>query len=181
MEFVSTLIDGAFEIRLNVHSDPRGRFKRHYCERDFAAAGLATRYVQANHSVTFGRGSIRGLHFQRPPAPEDKVVSCTYGLAFDVAVDLRRNSPTFLAWAALELDDTKMFYIPKGCAHGFQTLADETHLLYLHSEYYAPEAEGGIRFDDPVIAIPWPLAPTHLSERDRRFPLLDASFVGIDP
>ena len=181
MEFVPTSIAGAFEVRHDVRSDERGRFKRQYCEREFAAAGLNTRWVQVNHSVTTERGAIRGLHFQRPPHGEAKLVSCPVGRAFDVAVDLRRGSETFLRWAAVEIDDAVSFYIPEGCAHGFQALSDEVHLIYLHSAFYAPEAEGGVRFDDPRLGIAWPLPPATLSERDRSFALLGDDFEGLAP
>ena len=181
MLFVPTKIAGAYEVRLKVHSDPRGRFKRQYCERLFAESGLVTRWVQMNHSVTIGRGSARGLHFQTGAHREDKLVSCTVGRAFDVAVDLRRGSPTFLQWAAVDIDEETSFYIPKGCAHGFQTLEEEVHLIYLASEYYAPEAEGGVRLDDPRVGIDWPLPFGTLSYRDRSFPLLTSSFEGLDP
>jgi dTDP-4-dehydrorhamnose 3,5-epimerase len=179
MEFFPTAIAGACEVRHDVHSDERGRFKRQYCEREFAAAGLNAHWVQVNHSVTLGRGSIRGMHFQRPPAAEAKLVSCPVGRAFDVAVDLRRNSPTFLKWAAIEIDETTSFYVPEGCAHGFQTLTDEVHLIYQHSVYYTPEAEGGIRFDDPAIGTAWPLPVGTMSDRDRSFALVDQSFEGF--
>lgn len=179
MEFVPTKIVGAFEVRLEVRSDARGRFHRGWCASAFAEAGIAADWVQMNHSVTLGKGSARGLHFQRPPHAEDKLVSCTLGRAFDVAVDLRRGSPTFLKWAAVEISEHVSFYIPKGCAHGFQALEEEVHLLYLHSDYYRPEAEGGLRLDDPAIGIDWPRAPANLSERDRGFPLLDAAFEGL--
>ena len=181
MRFVPTSIAGAFEVRLDVRSDPRGRFHRAWCERAFAEAGLAPRWVQMNHSVTLGRGAARGFHFQRPPHSEDKLVSCTLGSAFDVAVDLRRGSPSFLQWAAVEIGEATSFFIPKGCAHGFQALADEVHLLYLHSDSYAPEAEGGVRLDDPRIGVDWPLPIGITSERDRSFPLLAADFEGLDP
>jgi dTDP-4-dehydrorhamnose 3,5-epimerase len=108
-----------------------------------------------------------------------KLVSCTLGRAFDVAVDLRRGSPTFLKWAHVEIDEATMFYIPRGCAHGFQAYAEETHLLYLHSAFYTPEAEGGVRFDDPALGVEWPLPPQNLSDRDRDFPVLDPSFEGL--
>ena len=181
MDFVPTSIAGAFEVRHDVRSDERGRFKRQYCEREFAAAGLNTRWVQVNHSVTTERGAIRGLHFQRPPHGEAKLVSCPVGRAFDVAVDLRRGSETFLRWAAVEIHDAASFYIPEGCAHGFQALSDEVHLIYLHSAFYAPEAEGGVRFDDPRLGIAWPLPPATLSERDRSFALLGDDFEGLAP
>jgi dTDP-4-dehydrorhamnose 3,5-epimerase len=179
MEIVPTAIAGAFELRLDVRSDKRGRFKRHYCERTFAQAGLMTRIVQVNHSLTLGRGSLRGLHFQRPPHAEEKLVSCTLGRVFDVAVDLRRGSPTYLRWAALELDESTAFHIPKGCAHGFQTLTEEAHLVYLHSEYYAADAEGGVRYDDPAVGIEWPLEPSNLSDRDLSFAPIREDFESL--
>ena len=178
MQFVPTSIPGAFEVRHDVHADERGRFKREYCEREFAKAGLNTRWVQTNHSVTIGRGSIRGLHFQRPPAAEAKLVSCPAGRAFDIAVDLRRGS-TFLQWVAVEIDEATSFYIPEGCAHGFQALTDEVHFIYQHSASYTLAAEDGVRFDDPAIGIDWPLPPATVSDRDRSFALIDGSFKGV--
>lgn len=181
MEFVPTPIAGAFEVRHEVRSDPRGRFKRQYCEREFAAAGLNTTWVQVNHSVTSELGAVRGLHYQRPPHGEAKLVSCPAGRAFDVAVDLRRGSATFLKWTAVEIDESVSFYIPEGCAHGFQALTGEVHLIYLHSAYYAPEAEGGVRFDDPALAIAWPLPIGTMSERDRAFAPIGDDFKGVAP
>lgn len=179
MQFVPTAIAGAFEVRHDVRADERGRFARQYCEREFCNAGLNTRWLQVNHSVTLGRGSVRGMHFQYPPSAETKLVSCPVGKSFDVVVDLRKGSPTFLKWAGVEIDETTSFYIPEGCAHGFQALTDELHLIYQHSEYYAPGSEGGVRFDDPAISVAWPLEPANLSDRDRSFPLIEASFEGI--
>lgn len=181
MHFIPTSIAGAFEVRLTVNQDRRGRFRRAWCEAAFAEAGLSTAWVQMNHSVTLGRGAARGLHFQRAPHAEDKLVACSLGRAFDVAVDLRRGSPTFLKWAAVEISEAASFYIPKGCAHGFQALEEEVHLLYLHSAPYAPAAEAGLRLDDPALAIDWPLPLCTLSDRDREFPLLSSGFEGIDP
>ena len=179
MKFEPTEIEGVVAIRHDVRSDSRGRFKRQYCEREFAAAGLNLRWVQVNHSVTLGRGSVRGMHFQSPPDAEAKLVSCPVGRAFDVAVDLRRGSATFLRWVAVEVDETTSCYIPQGCAHGFQALSDEVHLMYLHSAFYAPESEGGVRFDDPTVGIEWPLPVRTVSERDRSFASLDQNFEGI--
>ncbi len=179
MEFIPTAIAGAFEVRHDVRSDVRGRFKRQYCEREFAKAGLNTHWVQVNHSVTLGIGSIRGLHFQPPPAAEAKLVSCLVGRAFDVAVDLRRGSESFLKWVAIEIDEGTSFYIPDGCAHGFQAMTDEVQLIYQHSAYYVPESEGGVRFDDPAIGISWPIPVGTVSDRDRSFPLITGSFEGI--
>lgn len=179
MEFVPTEIAGAFEVRHDVRTDARGRFRRQYCEREFADAGLNTRWVQVNHSVTLGKGSVRGMHFQRPPKAEAKLVSCTVGRAFDVVVDLRSGSETFLRWAAVEIGQATSLYIPEGCAHGFQALTDEVQLIYLHSSYYAPELEGGVRFDDPAIGIDWPLPVGTISDRDRSFPLVGDNFEGF--
>jgi len=172
MQLVPAAIPGLFEVRFDVRVDHRGRFKRQYCRRVFDEAGLMTEIAQVNHSITLGRGSIRGLHYQLPPHAEDKLVTCTFGRVFDVAVDLRPDSPTWRQWVALELDETKAYYIPKGCAHGFQALTDEAHLVYLHSEYYEPQAERGVRFDDAALGIAWPLPPANLSDRDLAFPLL---------
>ena len=180
MEFIATPISGAFMIRHDVRSDDRGRFKRQYCEREFAAAGLNTRWVQVNHSVTPGRGSIRGMHFQRPPAAEAQLISCPVGRAFDVAIDLRAGSATFLKWTAVEIDEKTSFYVPEGCAHGFQALTDEVHLIYQHSAYYDPSVEAGVRFDDPAIGIEWPLPIGVVSERDRSFDLIGDHFEGIE-
>jgi dTDP-4-dehydrorhamnose 3,5-epimerase len=179
MKFDPTEIEGAVVVRHDVHSDSRGRFRRLYCDREFAAAGLAPRWVQANHSVTLGRGTIRGLHFQHPPSAEAKLVSCTVGRAFDVAVDLRKGSPTFLRWTAIEIDETASFHIPQGCAHGFQALTDEVHLIYQHSAEYAPDHEGGVRFDDPAIGVEWPLPAGTVSDRDCSFALIDSRFEGL--
>jgi dTDP-4-dehydrorhamnose 3,5-epimerase len=179
MQIIPTSIAGAFEVRHDVQSDERGRFRRQYCEREFAAAGLNTRWVQINHSVTLGRCSVRGMHFQRPPAAEAKLVSCPVGRAFDVVVDLRHDSSSFLEWAAVELNEVSSLYLPEGCAHGFQALTEEVHLIYQHSAYYTPETEGGVRFDDPAIGIKWPLPVGTMSERDSAFALIDTDFKGI--
>ena len=181
MEFVETVISGVFEVRHDLRSDARGRFKRQYCEAEFAAAGLHTRWVQVNHSVTLGRGAIRGLHFQRPPHAEAKLVSCPVGRAFDVAIDLRRGSDTFLKWTAIEIGESVSVYIPEGCAHGFQALTDEVHLIYQHSAAYARDAEDGLRFDDPAISLAWPLPIGTVSDRDRAFALIGDGFEGLAP
>lgn len=179
MQFHPTPIAGVVRIEFHVRGDHRGRFKRHFCATEFERAGLPTRFVQVNHSVTVGRGSARGMHYQRAPAAEDKLVSCTLGRVFDVAVDLRAGSPTFRQWTAAELDEATALFIPKGCAHGFQVLSEEAHLVYLHSEYYAPEMEGGVQSDDPAIGIEWPLPLTNRSLRDLAFTPLTDEFKGI--
>lgn len=174
MLFKPLPLAGAFLIDLERREDDRGFFARFYCENEFAAHGLETRWVQMNTSLSRQTGTIRGLHLQKPPKAEAKVVRCLRGAIWDVIVDLREGSPTFAKWYATELneDNRSMLYIPKGCAHGFQTLQQNSELLYLHSEFYSPEYEGGLKFDDPDIAISWPLHVTELSARDQNLPLL---------
>jgi len=137
--------------------------------------------LQMNHSFTKDKGAIRGMHYQLPPFSEIKMVRCIAGAVFDVIIDLQKDSPTFLQWVGTELSaqNKKMLYIPEGFAHGFQTLGNDCELIYHHSQFYTPGAEGGIKFDDPKININWPLAVTNISERDSRHPLLDENFKGL--
>jgi dTDP-4-dehydrorhamnose 3,5-epimerase len=178
----ATPIAGVYEITRQIIGDHRGFFSRFFCAEELAAGGFNEPVAQINHSFTQRRGTVRGLHFQHPPHGEIKLVSCLAGKVFDVAVDLRRNSPTFLRWHAVELSAERRnsLLIPKGCAHGFQTLEDDCEMLYLSSTPYAPQAEGGIRPDDERLAIAWPLAISDCSERDRNHPLLSTDFAGID-
>jgi dTDP-4-dehydrorhamnose 3,5-epimerase len=143
-----------------------------YYGPDFAEHGIDFTPVQVSVSSNRRRGTLRGLHFQADPSPEAKVVTCTRGSAFDVAVDLRADSPTYGRWAAVELthENGRAIYVPPGCAHGFQTLADDTEVLYLISAFYDPSLQRGLRWDDPALDIEWPENPTVLSERDRSFP-----------
>ena len=161
----------------NPHADARGSFERLFCARELAGVLEGRHIVQINHSRTAAVGAIRGLHFQRPPHAEMKLVRCLRGRVWDVAVDLRADSPTFLRWHAEELspDNHRMLVIPEGCAHGFQVLAPDSELLYLHTAYYTPEAEGGVRHDDPALGIRWPLPVTDLSPRDHSHPLIGDS------
>jgi dTDP-4-dehydrorhamnose 3,5-epimerase len=161
--------------------DPRGVFSRFYCERELAVVIGERRIVQVNHSRTVSMGTVRGLHYQRPPHMEMKLVRCLKGKVWDVAVDLRNDSPTFLQWYAEELTpmNARMLVIPEGCAHGFQVLEAETELLYLHTEFYMPEAEAGVRVDDPRLNIGWPLPIAGLSDRDILHPRLGADFSGL--
>lgn len=163
--------------------DARGFFSRFYCADELADAGLADPVVQINHTATGRRGTVRGLHFQRPPDAEDKFVSVLAGEILDVAVDLRRSSPTFLQWHGerLSAENNRSLLIPKGFAHGFQTLTDDCQLLYLHTARHAPEAEGGLDPLDPLLAIDWPLPVTDMSARDRAHPPLSPGFDGIAP
>jgi dTDP-4-dehydrorhamnose 3,5-epimerase len=185
MNLEITSIPGVYVAYTEVRGDTRGRFARFFCEDDLAPALQGSRIVQINHSYTKRTGTIRGLHFQRPPHAEIKFVRCIRGAAWDVAVDLRARSPTFLKWHAIELtsDGIMMLVIPKGCAHGFQALRDDTEILYLHTHPYVPHAEGGVAWNDPTIAIRWPIAPpSHdgLSERDRTLEPIPSSFAGIE-
>lgn len=181
MHLDPTPIAGVFEAQTDVLSDTRGRFSRLFCQSDLEAAHQARPIVQINYSVTRTAGTVRGLHFQYPPAAEGKWVRCLTGRVFDVAVDLRRGSPTFLRWHAVALDSARMnaIFIPEGCAHGFQVLEPESELLYLHTAPYAPALEAGVRFDDPSIRVAWPLPVTEISDRDRSHPLLDERFEGL--
>lgn len=152
--------------------DERGYFARTFCMREFAAAGLETTYVQQNVSQTKLAGTIRGMHFQRPPHGEIKVVRCLAGAIYDVLIDLRSESPTYKEWEAYELaaGDGRRLYVPVGFAHGFQTLAPNTEVDYLMSEYYSPTASDGIRYDDPSFNIAWPLPVAEISAKDRAWP-----------
>jgi dTDP-4-dehydrorhamnose 3,5-epimerase len=161
--------------------DSRGFFSRFFCAEELRECGFARPIAQINHTLTRRRGTVRGLHYQRPPDAEDKFVSCLRGEVFDVAVDLRQGSPTFLRWHGeiLSAANRKSLLVPRGFAHGFQTLADDCELLYLHSHPYVPQAEGALNAADPLLAIPWPLAFADISERDRSHALLGREFTGI--
>jgi dTDP-4-dehydrorhamnose 3,5-epimerase len=161
--------------------DERGSFERMFCSRELAEAGWTDRVAQANISVTGQKGTVRGLHFQYPPHAEMKLVSCLRGEVWDVALDLRRGSPTFLKWHAQRLSPANglAMLIPPGCAHGFQTLADDTQMLYFHTADYAPGSEGAVNPLDPRVAVAWPLPITVMSERDKAFPMLPDDFSGV--
>jgi len=176
-----TSISGVFEATTEIRQDARGAFARLFCLDDLAAAQGARPIKQINHSRTTAAGTIRGMHFQRSPMSEGKWIRCLKGRVFDVAVDLRSDSPTFLQWHSVELRAELMnaVFIPEGCAHGFQALAPDSELLYLHTEKYSPAHEGGVRFDDPRLAIGWPLPARDLSDRDLSHPPIDDAFRGI--
>ncbi len=163
-------------------ADARGSLSRLFCAQELAAAGWAWPVAQINHTVTLHRGAVRGLHYQSLPHAEAKLVSCLHGAVWDVAVDLRRGSPTFLQYRALELsaDNSTALLIPPGFAHGFQALSDEVELLYLHSAAHAPGFEAGLHPQDPAVAVAWPLEVMQLSDRDRSQPFIQtAAFEGI--
>ena len=174
MQFETTGIESLWRLRLDWRTDARGGFARLFDAEAFAARGLPSAFAQTSLSVTRLAGSLRGLHFQRPPHGEAKLVRCVRGAIHDVVVDLRRGSATRLAWRAFTLaaGDDAALYVPPGCAHGFQTLADDTEVLYQISVPYAPDHADGVRFDDPALGIPWPRPVTVISDRDRAWKLL---------
>lgn len=181
MIFSPTILEGSYVIDLEPYADDRGWFARFYCKQEFATIGHHQEWVQLNQSVNNQGGTLRGMHFQKPPFREIKMVRCIAGSVFDVIIDLRKDSNTYLQWFGVELSaaNKKMLYIPEGFAHGFQTLTDNTALIYHHTEYYTPGSEGGIRHDDPALAIQWPLPVSVISVRDGSHPLLDQHFKGI--
>ncbi len=181
MNLVETSIHGVRVIENTAFQDNRGAFSRLFCSRELQTVIGQRAIVQINHSMTHSVGAVRGLHFQNPPHAEMKIVRCLKGRVFDVAVDLRQGSPTFLKWSAIELtpESHLAFVIPEGCAHGFQVLEEDSELLYLHTAFYTPDAEGAIRYNDPSIGVNWPLAPTDLSARDLSHPHLKEDYKGI--
>lgn len=181
MTFHPTPLEGSYTIELSPFGDERGWFARTYCEKEFASIGHDKKWVQLNHSFTKKQGAVRGMHFQLPPFSEIKLVRCIAGSVFDVIIDIRKDSLTFLQWFGTELSaaNRRMLYIPEGFAHGFQTLTEDCELIYHHSAFYTPGAEGGIRYNDPAVNINWPMAVTEISERDRNHPLLDSTFKAI--
>ena len=176
MIFNPTSIAGVVVVELVPHTDARGFFARSFCAREFEAAGLAPRLAQANVAFSHRAGTLRGLHYQLPPAAEAKLVRCTRGRIFDVAVDLRRGSPSYLAHVGvvLDADERRALYVPEGCAHGYLTLSDHTEVSYQVSAFYAPESEAGLRWNDPCLAIEWPAAVHAISDKDAAWPLLEA-------
>lgn len=182
MNIIDTPLQGLKVIQTNKFIDGRGGFARFFCQKSLSSLLLEKNIVQINHSTTLKKGAVRGLHFQKPPAMESKFVRCLRGSIFDVAVDLRRYSPTFLHSYShiLTPGNSKMMLIPEGFAHGFQVLEDNSELLYLHSEFYQPEFESGLLFDDPSLGINWPLVCTDISERDRSHIAIDLGFEGIE-
>lgn len=183
MIFRDTDIEGVRVVEVEPVADARGSFARSFCAEEFAAAGIALNVVQTNISRNTSRGTLRGLHFQVEPAPEPKLVRCTAGRIFDVAVDLRRASPSFCRWTGLELDagTHNGLYIPIGCAHGFLTLSDDAEVTYLMGAAYAAELARGVRWNDPAFNIAWPFEPTILSERDAAYPDFDPDAMEDTP
>jgi dTDP-4-dehydrorhamnose 3,5-epimerase len=172
MIFAPLPLPGAFTIEIEARSDERGFFARAFCKREMAAAGLETVVAQANLSGNVTRGTLRGLHYQVPPNAEVKMVRCISGAVYDVIVDVRRDSPTYLRWHGVELSAVNhtMLYVPKGFAHGYQSLTAGSEVLYLVTEFYSPAAERGLRWNDPLIGIRWPIPDPILSPKDAAHP-----------
>ena len=172
MHFIPTQIEGVFVLEIERKEDPRGFFARIFAREEMKERGLVDEFPQHNIGYNKAQGTLRGMHFQRAPHAETKLVRCTHGSVIDVALDIRPGSPTFTKWIAVELsaENHRMLYIPEGCAHGYQTLENETELSYLTSQLYMPQSATGFRHDDPAFAIDWPLPVSVISDADRRWP-----------
>jgi dTDP-4-dehydrorhamnose 3,5-epimerase len=181
MKFLDTGLKGAYIIELEPRRDERGLFARTFCKREFSEINHTKEFVQFNHSMSSQKGTLRGMHFQIPPSAEIKLIRCIRGAVLDVIIDLRKGSPTFLKHIQVVLseENMNMIYVPEGFAHGFQTLEDNTQMIYHHTEYYSPENERGLNFNDPTFNITWPLEPINLSEKDKKNPYIDNNFKGI--
>jgi dTDP-4-dehydrorhamnose 3,5-epimerase len=182
VKFHPTPLKDAYTIELEKRGDERGFFARFFCQKEFSAAGLLTQFVQVNNSLSAKKGTLRGLHYQLAPAAEVKVVRCIRGALFDVIIDIRPDSPTFGKWFGAELNDENrlMMYVPRGFAHAILTLRDDTEALYLVSDFYSPENERGVRWNDPHFKVEWPIEPNDISPKDAAWPNFDPAFHGID-
>ena len=178
MKFTETPLKGAYTIDLEKKGDDRGFFARFFCKNELAEQGLNNEIVQINNSLSQHKGTLRGMHYQLPPYEEDKIVRCLHGSLYDVIIDLRQDSPTFGRWFGEELteENRKMMYVPKGFAHGLVTLEPDTEILYLVTQYYAPDYERGIRWNDPRFNIQWPIEPVEISEKDRNHRNFDPEY-----
>lgn len=174
MQFVDTNINGAYVVELDRLEDERGFFARAFCRNEFESAGLNNNIVQANYSRNSFKGTLRGMHYQVNPAPETKFVRCVRGSIVDIIVDVRPQSETYLQHVAVELSASNgtALFVPEGCAHGFQTLEDNSDVLYLVSGYYTPDCERGLRHNDPALGLKWPIPVAHISEKDSKWPLM---------
>jgi len=181
--FQPTALDGVIVVERRPIVDERGWFERLFCARELESLTGGKPIVQINRSLTHRRGAVRGLHYQRPPHAEIKIITCLRGEIFDVALDLRADSPTFLQWHGerLSADDGRMLVVPEGCAHGFQALSDDAELLYLNTAFYEPASEAGLHPEDARLHIRWPLSISELSLKDRAHPPVDAAFEGLRP
>ncbi len=181
MQFIESCLKDLYTIELQPLTDERGFFTRTFCKEKFSSIGFKEEFVQFNHSFNSLKGTIRGMHYQKPPFSETKLIRCIQGSVYDVAIDLRKNSPTYLQYFGVELsaENLKCILIPHGFAHGFQTLEDNTALIYHHSNFYTPNTEGGIRYNDPTINIQWKFPPINVSQRDLNHPLINNNFQAL--
>lgn len=172
MKFIPADLVGAVIVEPEPHTDERGTFNRTFCVREFSAHGLDARAVQMSTATTLQRGTVRGMHYQVAPALESKYVRCTRGAIFDQIIDLRPDSTTYLQSTGVELsaDNGLGLFVPAMCAHGYQSLTDDSEVSYVMSEFYEPDAQRGVRFDDPAFALTWPLPITVVSDKDRSWP-----------
>jgi dTDP-4-dehydrorhamnose 3,5-epimerase len=172
VRFHPASLQGVYVLELEKFADERGYFARTFCEKEFLTHGLETRFVQCSVSFNYRKGTLRGMHYQASPFEEAKLVRCNRGAIYDVVIDLRRHSATFKKFFAVELSEKsgQMLYIPKGFAHGFQTLVENSEICYQMSEFYSPSHARGVRWDDPVFGIPWPQEERTILERDRNYP-----------
>lgn len=172
MKFTKTKLEGAYIIDTEKKEDERGFFARTFCAEEFSINGLPVNFVQANTSFNNKKGTLRGMHFQKAPYEEDKLIRCTKGSVFDVIIDLRKDSPTYKQWFGTELSEgnRRSLFVPKGFAHGYLTLEDNSEVTYLVTQFYTPNADSGVRFNDLVFNIEWPILPTVISEKDKNHP-----------
>ncbi len=181
MKFSETRLKGAYVITPEPFVDDRGSFARVFCKNEFSAIGHKGDFVQINHSVNKLKGTFRGIHYQLPPFGEIKLIRCISGKVYDIIVDIRKGSPTFLKSFAVEIsaENMKMMYVPEGFAHGFITLEDNSQVIYHHTTYYEPGHEAGLRYNDPALQLELPIGPSIMTEKDKNHPLIDNSFKGI--
>ena len=181
MDFIHAYIEGLYVVHPKKLEDERGLFARTFCKNEFSQIGFDKEFVQFNHSLNKKKGTIRGMHFQNAPYGETKLIRCVHGCVYDVAVDVRTKSPTFLQHFGVELSAENMIsiLIPPGFAHGFQALEDNSSLIYHHTQYYTPEAEVGICYNDPALNIHWKLPAEMVSEKDCSYKLIDKNFKGV--
>ncbi len=181
MKIRPTRFEDAWLVEAEPFQDERGKFARLFCQEELRTVHKGRPIEQINYSLTVNAGTVRGLHFQFPPKTETKLVRCLRGAVFDVIVDLRRKSPTFLHWQGevLSGENMLMLYVPEGFAHGFQVLEPNSEILYLHTAFYSPDHEGGVRYNDPRLNIDWPREVTDISVRDQNHPMLTADFSGL--
>jgi dTDP-4-dehydrorhamnose 3,5-epimerase len=180
--FNPTPLKGAYTVDLEKRGDDRGFFARVFCEKEFAAAGLETRFLQMNNSLSAKKGTLRGMHYQLAPSAEVKLVRCLRGSFYDAIVDLRPDSPSYCKWFGAELtaENRRMMYVPRGFAHALLTLEENSEALYFASNFYAPDCERGLRWNDPRFGVEWPIEPVEISAKDAAWPDFDPEFHGVE-